>query len=381
MTAKDAPLAALSSLLLEAAAHPEKWDLVIKTLVEVFDARKGGLEFVDLENGRCKIQAEYKLGPAFKEKYQRHFGSVNPFREKRGMLKSGTVFIPTQMIPAEEFHRSEFYTDFLRLQGIEHILSAVLLQEQDLYGFLNLARPREMRPFNGQEIALMQKVLPLLQQALMVNRTIAQLTAERTVAHGLLDHLSCGIVLLDRHGRVIMVNRSALKILEGRDGLMFEDNGLRAVIPEENQRLKQFLQSVLAEGPSDGGIPDGLLLLSRTGADSPLSVLIAPLGRDLSLTDEPRARAVVYISDPEQCPKSAEQVMRGLYSFTEAEARLAVCLLKGLSLEECSSHLGITLNTTRTHLKRLFLKTATNRQGELIRILREGPAMLQLGHS
>jgi DNA-binding CsgD family transcriptional regulator/PAS domain-containing protein len=297
------------------------------------------------------------------------------------MFKSGSVFLASQLIPMEELHRSEFYTEFLRPNGIEHLLCAVLFQERSLYGFLNLARPKEMHPFSGQEVALMQKLLPLLQQALMVSRTIARLASERAIANGLLDHMSRGIVLLDGRGKAVMANRAALRILEGRDGLMFEDNGIRAVIPEENQRLKHLLQSVLAGDRAAGQIPDSLLLVSRTGADSPLSVLIAPLGRDLPLLEEPQARAVAFISDPEQCPTSAEQVMRGLYSFTEAEARLAGCLLKGLSLEECSAHLGITLNTTRTHLKRLFLKTSTNRQGELIRILLESPAMLHLGHS
>jgi len=378
---KETQLTELSNLLLEVAGDPGKWNLVIETLVRAFDARKGGLEFSDLENGRCNIQADYGLGPAFREQYQRHFGPANPFKELRSLLKSGSVFTTAQMIPMEELRQTEFYRDFLRPQGIEHLLCTVLFHERDLFGFLNLARPKEMRPFGSHEIALMQSILPHLQQALLVNRTIAQLESERTISNGLLDHLSRGVVLLDARGKVILLNRAALSILEGRDGLMFEESGIRAVVPEENQRLKHLLQSALTGEPPANGIPDGLLLVSRTGSESPLAVLIAPLGRNLPLIEEPRARAVVFISDPERCPASAEQVMRGLYSFTEAEARLAGCLLKGLSLEECSGHLGITLNTTRTHLKRLFLKTATNRQGELIRVLLESPAMLHLGHS
>jgi DNA-binding CsgD family transcriptional regulator len=41
-------------------------------------------------------------------------------------------------------------------------------------------------------------------------------------------------------------------------------------------------------------------------------------------------------------------------------------LLAGRSLAEAASELGITANTARSHLDRIFSKTAVTRQAELI---------------
>jgi DNA-binding CsgD family transcriptional regulator len=70
-----------------------------------------------------------------------------------------------------------------------------------------------------------------------------------------------------------------------------------------------------------------------------------------------------------------------LHGLTPAEARLAAALVRGFSLEEAAAELVISRNTARTHLKRVFAKTGTCRQGELISLLLSGPALVQLGHA
>lgn len=58
--------------------------------------------------------------------------------------------------------------------------------------------------------------------------------------------------------------------------------------------------------------------------------------------------------------------LRIAWGLTPAEARLATLMLKPMSLQETARHLGISLETARTHLKALFAKTQTNRQAELV---------------
>ncbi|SDO50330.1 DNA-binding transcriptional regulator, CsgD family [Aureimonas jatrophae] len=58
--------------------------------------------------------------------------------------------------------------------------------------------------------------------------------------------------------------------------------------------------------------------------------------------------------------------MRTAWGMTPAESRLAVLMLKPMSLQDASRHLGISIETARTHLKALFAKTQTNRQAELV---------------
>lgn len=61
--------------------------------------------------------------------------------------------------------------------------------------------------------------------------------------------------------------------------------------------------------------------------------------------------------------------LRQNHGLTPAEARLAHALLLGETLEQAAEKNGITLSSARTYLKRIFSKTNTNRQAELIRKL------------
>jgi len=376
---KDTKFIELTNLLLEASCSPDRWSMVIEKLVQLLDAQKGGLEFSDLGSGRSIIQVDYGLGPEFGSQYKQRFGPANPFLSKVGSFPLGKVVIAAHILPLEKLHKTEFYQEFLKPHDIEHILCAVLFQERGLNGFLNLTRPRQRRPFNEREAALLQSLIPALQATLLVNQTLAQHAADRKLNAELLDRFHRGVVLLDAHGKIVSVNRSALAILEGRDGLMFAESGIQAVLHEENLHFKGLLQAAMIGSDGKGpALSEQLMLVTRSSSETPLSLLVTPLVSDNPFPYEPRAQVAVFINDPDRVSTGGKQAMRQLYGFTEAEARLASCLLRGLSLEESSQNLGITLNTTRTHLKRLFSKTSTNRQGDLIRVLLESPATLYL---
>jgi DNA-binding CsgD family transcriptional regulator len=94
----------------------------------------------------------------------------------------------------------------------------------------------------------------------------------------------------------------------------------------------------------------------------------------LPAAQQPAAAAV--ISDPESQFGTPVQTLGRLFALSRAEARLAAVLVKGYSLREAAEELGVSLSTVRTHLKRLFEKTGTNRQATLIRAFLVSPARL-----
>lgn len=61
--------------------------------------------------------------------------------------------------------------------------------------------------------------------------------------------------------------------------------------------------------------------------------------------------------------------LRQVFGLTSAETRLAELLLRGETLGEASAELGLSLETARTQLKNIFLRTQTNRQADLLRLL------------
>lgn len=69
------------------------------------------------------------------------------------------------------------------------------------------------------------------------------------------------------------------------------------------------------------------------------------------------------------------------YGLTQKEAQATACLLNGLSPNDISDQLGVSVHTTRTHLKRVFDKVGVNGQTELAACLLQGPIGLLVGRS
>ena len=82
-----------------------------------------------------------------------------------------------------------------------------------------------------------------------------------------------------------------------------------------------------------------------------------------------RPNAIVLLADPLDEVDGLENAFQVYFGTTRAEARVAVCLVRGLSLKQVADNLRISINTVKTHLKQLMRRTGTGRQGELVACL------------
>lgn len=87
---------------------------------------------------------------------------------------------------------------------------------------------------------------------------------------------------------------------------------------------------------------------------------------------------IVFISDPEAKLQTAPEVLARLYDLTAAESRLAEQLMQGETLVHAAERLGVSHNTARTHLQRIYQKTDTSHQGALVRLLVSSTSQLLL---
>jgi DNA-binding CsgD family transcriptional regulator len=92
--------------------------------------------------------------------------------------------------------------------------------------------------------------------------------------------------------------------------------------------------------------------------------------------DRVHARVIVFIGDPEHEPRTQTESLHRRYGLTAAEARLAASFTETASLKVSAEALGITEGTARQYLKRIFQKTDTKSQAELMKLLVSEPAAL-----
>lgn len=101
----------------------------------------------------------------------------------------------------------------------------------------------------------------------------------------------------------------------------------------------------------------------------PYRVLVAPFENGGTVFGPKNAAVILMISDPETKPAIPAEALARLYNLTAAEARLAASFAETASLKDSAEALGITQGTARQYLKRIFQKTDTKSQAELMKLL------------
>lgn len=199
--------------------------------------------------------------------------------------------------------------------------------------------------------------------ARMSSRRVAdsQLFAAAAAATAALEQFNQGVALIDRVCRVSFANALASAICRETDGLSLRAGELIATTKPDSSRLSQALKR--AVGESQGAS----LRLERPSQRRPLSILITPLA--LPVGQKGSTAALVLINDPERSAAPPKTRLIQAYGLTSAEAGVAQLMLRGDDIAVVARRLCISIETARTHLRRVLAKTGTHRQSDLVLML------------
>ena len=114
------------------------------------------------------------------------------------------------------------------------------------------------------------------------------------------------------------------------------------------------------------------------GRRIPLSLTVAPLRSQRYEFFRDRLTAIVCVADPESGASLPQRALSDLFGLTPAETRVAMALFEGRTSRDAADHLGLSFHTVRVHLARIFAKTQTSRQSDLLRLMM-GAAGVEMG--
>jgi DNA-binding CsgD family transcriptional regulator len=358
------------------------WDTLLDEITRFLEGSAVALVSHDFKHNLGSILSARGYNPKLLPAYALHHARQNVWlARERDYRPPGTIHIGEHLVPEHQLLRTKFYDEWLRPQDLHHRLCAVLSREHAIAVFLETMRPRQQAAFGHDDIERLRLLLPHLQRALRVHRRMAELELERDAALRALDQLPWGVMLVDEHRNRLRANRHAQEILVAGDGLMARGNTLRAELADETARLDRLLSRALDRSAPQGPNAGGTLSITRPSGAHPLSVVVVPLHIKIEALGERGPIAAIFVTDPDIPLASNEQHLRELYALTAGEARLASCLLQGKSVDEAAATMGITVNTARAYLKRIYNKTGVRRQPELVRLLLLGlPRLRGNGH-
>ncbi|MBN9551720.1 MAG: helix-turn-helix transcriptional regulator, partial [Alphaproteobacteria bacterium] len=160
---------------------------------------------------------------------------------------------------------------------------------------------------------------------------------------------------------------AANPLLEGMPSLFVPTayGGLALDDTVANQLFAEAVQAVLH---ADGAPLQSIPVRARAGRP-PAVVHVLPVrrsARDMFSGADILVVATAVSSSP---GGPSTSILAGLFDLTPAEARVAIDLTAGLTLAQVAQRSGITTKTARTYLERIFAKTGTHRQVELVAML------------
>jgi DNA-binding CsgD family transcriptional regulator len=280
----------------------------------------------------------------------------------------GEIATMTVLAGEREPLNSDFYMKWVRPLGFRDVIGVLVLKSGKRVAWFSVTRSSIQSRFTDKDLRQMSLLSPHICRALLMSdafdlRTIAGSRLEQAV-----DHLSTGIFLTEGDGRISYMNSTAECILKTSGTLKLMNGRLTAGQSEARNRLAHALgQSLAGKAPrltgqhaialpdeEGGGLIANVLPLQWRDGRNPL----APL----------RGAAAIFVQDPAEGATPHLQAFATLYGLSGAEERVLERIVTGQTPQEAADELGVSLATVKTHLQKLFAKTGTGRQVELVQL-------------
>jgi DNA-binding CsgD family transcriptional regulator/PAS domain-containing protein len=307
--------------------------------------------------------------PAYSRSYVEYYAARNVFWDRIVARSFAGVLTNRMIMTKDETRRSEFYNDYLRPQEGDEILCALAARQGCVGTCFTLWRAERRGPWQNSDMTRLAALTPHLQRAVRLNERIGAFHVVSGLAAELLYRLDDAVLLVDAGAAITFANRAAEDLLAG-DTLRLESNSVRTQRASDNDRLHRLITAAAQDGRG------GSLALPRKDRP-PLIVWVIPLRPESHEFGRERG-VLLLIRDLERPAGRSLRAFADHFGLTSAEEGVAVELIKGDGVNAAASRLALSPSTVRTHLIRIFQKTGTGRQAELVRFMLEWTDGLQL---
>lgn len=283
-----------------------------------------------------------------------------------------TVVAWQDLTAETEFLQSPCYTGFLLPAGLYHVagINIHLAQNPDFIVRIRVARKPEGEAFSQELRSILGSLVNHFRLAsrFFDDRALAQI--ERNVFADALNQMMLGSFIVDAGGRLTASNRIARDAFEDMEALSLEDG----IFKIRDQRLNKQFYEVLAsiDDNSYGAVSRTLKLGDEVG------LTLRPIRAEDRSNYPLHSQAVVFLSDPKGVQDIPTATLRDLFGLTETEAKVAVMLTNGLTIDEVAEDMGVSKNTAKTHAKNIYDKTGVNRQIKLIQLISNSVARVSI---
>lgn len=247
---------------------------------------------------------------------------------------------------------------------------------------LDLASTLSLATSDAQQY-LLACLAPHFARSQRMQQELQDVEIERDLLERVMDRLPLGMAIVDGHGRAISMNRAMLSLAQAGSGLRLQAghlasepaDALGTAITRVLSRQQDHACVRLEPRHATAPLPESAANETQTRAEAPkgLSLWVSRFGQAAG-----EGRAMVLAASPGSRALS-EDGLCAFFALSPAEARLTQQLALGHSIEDAAKALGVSHNTAKTQLKKVFFKVGVKRQPELLQAIYASPLWLDMG--
>jgi DNA-binding CsgD family transcriptional regulator/PAS domain-containing protein len=355
-------LARVGARLGEAVLEPTAWPALMEQICEAVGAVGAALLQSDVRTP--DIPRTEGVDDVFRAYFAEGW-HTRDVRAERGvplMLRGQKVVVTDQdIVTPEEMRRCGYYQDLLAARGVIWWAAVGFRAGSALWG-LTLHRSDQQGPFEANETRALAQMSERLTEAATLSKAVG-----RQVLLGIsnaLELVGRPAITLDRQGFVLEANRAAQNLLGNE--ICVRERRLWVRDKLAKSRLDSLLDQ-LRTMADDAVVRAAPIAVRREGLP-PLLVRALPIP-GAARSPFLGARILLTLSDLLSKPRPDPAVLREAFGLTPVESRVAAIMSTGASPEHVAEEMRISFETVRNHLKAVYAKTSTHRQGELVALL------------
>lgn len=284
--------------------------------------------------------------------------SLDPIRYNE--LRPGRVYTAEEIIDPDDQRHERFRRDYLERIGVRFGRFVRVVEPSGVSAWATLTK--EAEDFTASDSALLSALAPHLAIALRNFASLERARFRSAVAEDALTRAGIGWAAVDRDGRLIDTSEDFERQVVSATGRRPPiGNRLPAGATDAERALIDASRAFAAD-------VDAEPRLVRIVGERELDMLVAP-ARERPLAAPVMPALLAFTRRPTPANAARGRLLAHQFGLSAKEAALALALSDGSSLEEAAQALALTTETGRHYSKRVFAKTGTRRQADLVRLV------------
>lgn len=352
----------------DSAGNPQGWSTLIDKLVTDLDCRSGHISLETLDLSGIKQRFSKGISKEENELVFSHYHKLDIWTKELLKLPKGTFYDSEILASKASMKGKEFYEDYCKKVDLIYLAGAYIESTNNL-GVRMALHHSESQGALAAKITYLNTLAPHLKRAAKLHQKFSQLQSQNHSLTNLIDSLITAAIIVDENANIHYYNEGAEQIF--KDYKLVNKKGSKLSIKSPLQgALNHIIYDTVraAQGKNHKlKLPDSLVIRDSQGAVK-LNIQVEPFStydQNFGLQYR-KAMALVTINKLYTAPHLNMALIIDRFNLTKKEALVAEHIAQGKSLDEIAVKLHRSINTIKTQLKSLFIKTETKGQVQLV---------------